>query len=96
MISVGFFKEYHGDNFPEFQSTHTAIQNKDKVLEYMKHATVIAAAPGRVRDIFTNKPVPGEMLAYSDGSYYWGSEAIYYFDRYNLKLPEEFINHIVN
>ena len=96
MVGLGYFKEHHGSKYPVFQSTDSDIQNKDKVLRYMKNCKVIAAAPGRLRDAFTNAIIPGEMLAYSDGQYYWGTETIYYFEKYNLKLPDEFLNHITH
>lgn len=96
MIAVGFFKERHGKDYPTFQTTGSDIPRKNRVLEYLCESKVIAAAPGRIRDIFTDEAVPGEILAYSDGKYYWNSETIYYFKKYNLKLPDEFINEIPN
>ena len=32
-----------------------------------------------------------EDVAYTDGVYLWGNETIYYFEKYNLKLPDSFI-----
>ena len=94
MIGIGYFFEHHGKDYPEFQTTQSDIPNKTQVLRYLRSCKVIAAAPGIMRDAFTGKVIPGEMLAYSDGKYYWGSEAIYYFEKYNLKLPDDFLNEI--
>lgn len=94
MTAVGFFKERHGKNYPAFQTTESDIPCKNRVLEYLRKGKIIAVAPGRIRDVFTDEAVPGEILAYSDGKYYWNSETIYYFKKYNLKLPDEFINGI--
>lgn len=96
MIAIGYFAERHGKNYPAFQSTPHDIPNKNRILQYLRSGKVIAAAPGRMWDVFSDKPIPGEMLAYSDGTYYWGSEAIYYFDKYNMKLPDEFVCRILN
>lgn len=96
MIGIGYFAEHHGNEYPAFQSTPTAIPNKKQILQYMRSNKVIAAAPGRLKDVFTNQPIKGEMLAYSDGVYYWGTEAIYYFDKYNMKLPDEFVNRVLH
>lgn len=96
MIGIGFFSEHHGKDYPNFQSTPNDIPNKMKILTYMRNCKVIAAAPGIMKDIFTGKRIPGEMLAYSDGKYYWGAEAIYYFEKYNLKLPDDFLSEIIN
>lgn len=92
MTGIGYFKEHHGNKYPCFQATPTEIPNKSQILRYMKNSKVIAAAPGRMKDAFDGKTIPGEMLAYSDGTYYWGAETIYYFDKYNLKLPDDFID----
>ena len=92
MTGIGYFKEHHGNKYPHFQSTPTAIPNKNQIIRYMKNCKVIAAAPGRMKDAFDGNIIPGEMLAYSDGTYYWGAETIYYFDKYNLKLPDDFID----
>ena len=96
MIPIGYFAERHGEKYPIFQSTENDIPFKGRVLEYLRNCKVIAAAPGRMTDVFTNKPIPGEVLAYSDGNYYWGTEAIYYFEKYNMKLPDEFVNRILH
>lgn len=94
MIAIGYFAEHHGNEYPAFQCTSEKIPGKEKILKYMKSGKVIAAAPGRLKDVFTNEPIKGEMLVYSDGVYYWGSEAIYYFDKYNMKLPDGFLSKI--
>lgn len=96
MIGIGYFAEHHGNNYPPFRSTQQEVPHKKQVLEYLSSCKVIAAAPGVMKDAFTNQTIPGEMLAYSDGEYYWGSEAIYYFDKYNLELPSEFLNKVIN
>jgi hypothetical protein len=88
--------EHHGKKYPCFQSAPLSVENKNKVLRYMRSCRVIAAAPGRMKDVFANTLIPGEMLAYSDGRYYWGTEAIYYFDKYDMKLPDDFINRVIH
>ena len=96
MIGIGYFSEHHGKNYPEFQATQSDIPNKKQVLKYLRGCEVIAAAPGIMKDVFSNKAIPGEMLGYSDGKYYWGSETIYYFEKYNLKLPDDFLKEIIH
>ena len=93
MIPVGYFKEHHNGKYAPFESTSEAIPCKAHVLQYMKRGKVIAAAPGRMRDVFTGEVIRGEMLVYSDGLYFWGTESIYYFEKYNLKLPGAFVEH---
>lgn len=95
MIQIGRFREHYGKNDPPFRSTSSDIPGKARVLHYLKGQEVIAAAPGIMRDAFTGERIHGEMLLYSDGEYYWGSETVFYFDKYNLQLPEEFVRRAI-
>lgn len=96
MIGIGYFAEHHGKGYPSFETAPINASNKEKVLRHLRNSKVIAAAPGIMKDVFTKQTINGEMLAYSDGEYYWGSEAIYYFEKYNLKLPDTFIDKIIH
>lgn len=91
MMQIGRFREHYGNDDPPFQSTAGDIPGKARVLHYLKGQEIIAAAPGIMRDAFTGERIRGEMLLYSDGKYYWGSETIFYFEKYNLQLPKDFI-----
>jgi len=31
----------------------------------------------------------------NDGKYTWRSDVIYYFEKYNLKLPDEFVKEVL-
>lgn len=96
MVGIGYFAEYHGKGYPLFEAATIDAPSKEKVLKYLRNSKVIAAAPGIMKDVFMEKTISGEMLAYSDGEYYWGSEAIYYFEKYDLKLPDAFIDKIIH
>ncbi len=72
------------------------MPNKKQIIDYLKRGKAIAAAAGRARDMFTDEPIKGELLCLSDGEFEWRSDVIYYVDRYNLQLSEEFVKHVVN
>lgn len=80
--TVGSIKENVSDS---------AMDGKSTVLSYLKSGRRIGAISGSSRDIFTDKPIKGELIVLSDGEYEWTSDIIYYFDKYNLALPSEFI-----
>ena len=62
-----------------------------KVLKYMQdHTAYISTAPG-FYDIFTGDAIPANGTAHADGEWYWTDELIYYVRKYNLTLPEEFV-----
>ena len=73
-----------------------SITGKEIILNYMKSfsPTLFTSAP--VIDIFTNEEVKSADNGYSDGEYTWYESEMYYFDKYNLKLNEDFIKHVLS
>ncbi len=69
-------------------------KNKSKILNYLKNGTVIGAAPGILKDSFTQKQIDGQWLLMTDGIYEWDTKLIYHYETYNLVLPQEFIKSI--
>ena len=47
------------------------------------------------RDIFTGKPLPQVMHCVSDDKYWWPIILAYYVQKYNLRLPPSFEQHIL-
>ena len=76
--------------------TDTPIPNKEKVLSYMRNAEELAAATGIAKDAFTGEIIPEEWLAWGDGRYSWDTRILYHFEKYNLRLPDDFIDYILN
>lgn len=68
--------------------------HKAQILKYLRSSNVIAAIPGRITDLFTQKPVNQENLLMSDGTYEWSTDIVYYYDKYNLALPDDFIDYV--
>lgn len=99
MIIIGKFREiYKDDSCPSIFSAirEGTPEAKEKIILYMKNATVSAFAPGFVYDVIDGKHRIGNLKCYTDGKYLWRSDIIYYFDKYNLELPKEFVDHILN
>ncbi len=67
---------------------------KEDILEHLRRGKHIAALCGGARDIFTGKPIKGEWLLLSDGEYKWTTDIIYYFEKYNLILLDEFVYYV--
>ena len=99
MLVIGKCKEvYKDNNLPSIKDLIQSepIKNKEIVLQYLKNGKKGAVAAGRAFDFISGETIPGELFCYSDGEYGWRSDTIYYFEKYNLKLDEAFIQHIVN
>jgi len=68
---------------------------KETILNYLKSGSVIAAISGVAKDVFTNEDIKGEWFLMSDGVYEWSSDIIYYYEKYNLILLDEFIRYVL-
>lgn len=97
MILIGEIQELlKNDKYPSIKTLiHKPINEKEKVIQYMKRSAIIAAAPAIVRDVLNPEIKIPELLLMSDGKYQWRSDIIYYVEKYDLELPEEFINHVL-
>ena len=97
MISLCRFKEiYHDENMPSiFQSvSQNSIPEKDKIVRYMKSFKPNSAAPGSAIDVFTGERISVPLTCSDDGKYIWRSDILYYFEKYNLKLLDEFVDYV--
>ena len=94
MKSIVEFREmFQNDQLPSIQEliSDEAPENKEQILKHLKSFKVHAVAPGIMRDCITKERIPGALCSYNDGEFYWRSDMIYYFERYNIKLCDEFL-----
>ena len=69
---------------------------KKTMLEYLKNTERRSSCTTeKVYDYFEKKYVDIPIVAYHDEFFYWDDRDIYYFEEYNLKLAEEFVNHVL-
>ncbi len=71
-------------------------EEKEKILAYMKNGSCFCASPSIRKDHFTNEPLPIFDYVLTDNKYLWKSEAIYYFEKYNCDLTEEFKQYVLS
>ncbi|MDD7793338.1 hypothetical protein [Clostridium sp. 'White wine YQ'] len=98
MIMIGQIREvYEDDKYPSIKELiNRPIKNKEKVIEYMKKSKVIAQAPAVGRDLINSNNTTLELSLMTDGDYEWRSDIIYYVEKYDMELPEEFIKHVLS
>lgn len=80
------------DNFLSLE-----IKNKSQILDYMKsfsEPTAYTSQP--VIDRFTHLELNKINNAFSDGVYTWYMSEIYHFEKYNLKLNDDFIEYVLS
>lgn len=69
---------------------------KDQVVNYLKKGSPTIAGCYVPHDAFTDKQIDTQFYGMTDGTYHWSNVLIYYVDKYNIKLPDDFINHILS
>lgn len=65
--------------------------DKNKIISYMLRQNKIASCPRAAIDCLTGKKIADSFAVYSDGEYDWCDFLIYHIEKYNIKLPKEFI-----
>lgn len=80
----------------EKNTSETAIPCKEKILGYMKKFDPCAFTTQPVYDRITGEKVVKADNEHSDGEYSWYESDIYHFEKYNLKLNDDFIQHVLS
>ena len=69
---------------------------KNAIAFYISHAVDCGIIMGPQIDDKTGREIPGTYFIYSDGIYAWTSKTVYQFEHYDMKLPDEFVEHILS
>lgn len=83
----------NAEDVKELLSGKPEIPEKQTVLSYARKFDYLAVSSGNVIDILTDKDTGIAKMLYTDDKYYWYADEIYYFDKYNLPLKDEFVQH---
>lgn len=70
------------------------VENKEKILAYLKKFKDCAFTSQPVYDIYTGEKIEEADNAVTDGVYTWYHKDIYHFEKYNLKLNDEFLEYL--
>jgi hypothetical protein len=86
-----------GHNFPLMKDSLQAepYRHKNEIAKYLRSGNVEFARVSRAKDVFTGEIIPHEALFMNDGVFCWSSELAWYVEKYNLRLPKEFEDHIL-
>lgn len=97
MKIIGQIREvYKDDKYSSIKDfINKPIKEKKKVVDYMKKCKVEAVAPAIVIDLINPEIRFAELCMMTDGIYAWRFVVIYYVERYDMELPEEFVEHVL-
>lgn len=72
------------------------IEHKKEILDYLKSFEPEYCSVTYIKDIFMETEITEiDELGYFDGEYVWYSSWTYHFEKYNLKLNDDFIEHVL-
>ena len=77
-------------------TSDTPIEHKQEILMYLKSFPECAFTSQPVYDKFTKQNLDSVDNAITDGIYTWYKSEIYYFEKYNLKLNNDFIEYVLD
>lgn len=96
-IHVVFCREYGDESLPPLRElvSEKPDEKKSVILDYLRTHCILAS-PGVVRDILDPESTIGRRDLYSDGVYFWADYLPAYIQKYNISIPTDFREHILN
>jgi hypothetical protein len=97
---VGFFEEL-GFAIHYTEKIRDAVQdraapNEQKVISYLNGGYVLLDVPETAVDVIAGKGrIIGGSSLVSDGTWVWRRDLAYYVGKYHLRLPAEFLDHLI-
>ena len=90
------YKEFEG-NINHSLLDHlspVAIDDKADILRYLKSGIDDGVRCSCIYDYVHNEPTFTSIFLFSDGEFFWDSEEIYHFEKYNMELDSEFLKKV--
>lgn len=71
-------------------------KEKDRIVDYLKSFEPDAVSAGRVYDSISNEYTDITNVSFCDNEFYWDSAVIYNFEKYDMKLNDEFVEKVLS
>ena len=97
MIIIGKYYEIYNDkSLPSVKNNiNIKLENKEIILRYMKKIKPSSSSPAIVKDVITGEKLSIPLECSNDGVFAWRSDVLYYFEKYDLRLPNDFIQYVL-
>ena len=70
---------------------------KENVLGYLRDGEQLILVAGIVRDpLDPKRPIIGSPHILTDGTWAWSADVAYYVEKYNLRIPDDFVEAMRN
>lgn len=67
-----------------------------KIIDYLNLGELKLASSASAMDVFTGERINQTNCILTDGEYSWSNSLNYYIQKYNLQIPKELENKIIN
>lgn len=75
--------------------SESPYEHQEELISYMRTCGKEKCVCGLAYDVVNNESL-GTRKILNDGTYSWTNDLIYYVEKYNLLLPDDFIQHVLN
>lgn len=99
MREISNVREFSGEvdhNSIKEMISEKEIERKEDILKYLKSFEPDCAAGMSLTDEITGESINTGVSGYEDGTFFWDTRHIYHFEKYNLSLNDDFINHVLS
>lgn len=93
-IPLCWFKEFNTfENVGSINNylVDSVLYSKKKVINYLNKGKRQASCPREILDPITNEKIADNFAVYTDEEYYWVDILSYLIEKYNIRLPEAFV-----
>ncbi len=68
----------------------------DRIISYLESGKLVLSSPECAIDVFSGERINRTHCILTDGEYSWSNTLGYYIHKYNLQIPKELENKIIN
>lgn len=98
MEFLGRYKEFNkSSNYESITNyfSEERYEGQDKIAQYLRSGKEDIISMEIPKDVITGERIPGEKVGMNDGVYTWFNILAYYVEKYNLRLPKEFEDYVL-
>ena len=99
MIYICNFAEYGAPNAPSIREfiNEKPYENNQKIIDFLNNNGAVGiVSTDYPKDLLTGERIKGELYTKKIDGFSWWSNLPYHIEKYNLRLPEDFENYILN